>query len=256
VRLDRLGFTDDVMYEQWGRNEADPEFEYRYNDHRPHISKAGVLMRVVVAMDQTRKARLPLSQAFEQQPRSKQDDCSPMEKLLDDLVYEANHTHDTATILADAIFAIILALIELATHYTKEVILSAELRHEMKNVVRFHADYRFLKDNGLHSIADLDRDMEQTQEQIAALTEQRSKVRNRVRHEIDPAVLANNKTERTAITNQIKPLRQRLKCLHRIRKDTPRLLNLLNTELQAEYAIKHPVKEQQKQRTRSYEQER
>ena len=98
--------------------------------------------------------------------------------------------------------------------------------------------------------------MEQTQEQIAALTEQRSKVRNRVRHEIDPAVLANNKTERTAITNQIKPLRQRLKCLHRIRKDTPRLLNLLNTELQAEYAIKHPVKEQQKQRTRSYEQER
>ena len=256
VRLDRLGFTDDVMYEQWDRNEADPEFEYRYNDHRPHISKAGVLMRVVVAMDQTRKARLPLSQAFEQQPRSKQDDCSPMEKLLDDLVYEANHTHDTATILADAIFAIILALIELATHYTKEVILSAELRHEMKNVVRFHADYRFLKDNGLHSIADLDRDMEQTQEQIAALTEQRSKVRNRVRHEIDPAVLANNKTERTAITNQIKPLRQRLKCLHRIRKDTPRLLNLLNTELQAEYAIKHPVKEQQKQRTRSYEQER
>lgn len=256
VRLDRLGFTDDVMYEQWDRNEADPEFIHRYNDHRPHISKAGVLMRVVVAMDQTRKARLPLSQAFEQQPRSKQDDCSPMEKLLDDLVYEANHTHDTATILADAIFAIILALIELATHYTKEVILSAELRHEMKNVVRFHADYRFLKDNGLHSIADLDRDMEQTQEQIAALTEQRSKVRNRVRHEIDPAVLANNKTERTAITNQIKPLRQRLKCLHRIRKDTPRLLNLLNTELQAEYAIKHPVKEQQKQRTRSYEQER
>ena len=256
VRLDRLGFTDEVMYEQWDKNEADPEFPYRYNDHRPRVSKAGVLMRVVVEMDQTRRTRLPLSQAYEQQPRSKQDDRSPVEKLLDDLVYEANHTHDTATILADAIFAIILALIELATHYTREVILSAELRHEMKNVVQFHADYRFLKDNGLHSIADLDRDIRQTEESISALEQQRSKLRNRVRHETDPAALAENRAERAAITDQIKPLRQRAKRLERIQKDTPRLLNLLKTELQAEFAVKHPVKEQQMQRARLHEQER
>ena len=32
VRLDRLGFADEYLYEQWDRNEADPEFEYRYND--------------------------------------------------------------------------------------------------------------------------------------------------------------------------------------------------------------------------------
>ena len=141
-----------------------------------------------------------------------------MEKLLDDLIYEANHTRDTATILADAIFAIILALIELATHYTREVILSAELRHELKNVVQFHADYRFLKDNGLHSVVDLDRDIRETEESISALTVQRSKLRNRVRHETDPVALADNKTERAAITGQITPLRQRLKRLHRIRK--------------------------------------
>ena len=256
VRLDRLGFTDDFLYEQWDKNEADPEFKYRYNDHRPHISKAGVLMRVVVEMDQTRRARLPLSQAYTRQPRSKQDDRSPVEKLLDDLVYEANHTHDTATILADAIFAIILALIELATHYTREVILSAELRHELKNVVQFHADYRFLKDNGLHSVADLERDIQLTEESISALTGQRSKVRNRVRHETDPQALADNRMERAAITSQIVLLRQRIKRLERILNDTPRLLNLLKTELRAEYIVKYPVNEQQKQRARSYEQER
>ena len=88
------------------------------------------------------------------------------------------------------------------------------------------------------------------------MTDQRSKVRNRVRHETDPAVLAENKAERAAITDQIKLLRQRVKRLDRIQNDTPRLLNLLKTELQAEYAVKHPVKEQQKQRTRSHEQER
>ena len=256
MRLNRLGYTEDVLYERWDRNEADPEFEYRYNDHRPRVSTAGVLMRVVVEMDQTRRARLPLSLAFEQQPRSKQDNRSPVEKLLNDLIYEANHTHDTATILADAIFAILIALVELATHYTREVVLSAELRHDLKNVVQFHTDYRFLKENGLHSISDLDRDMEQTQEQIAALTEQRSKIRNRVRHETDPAALADNKAERAATTDQIISLRQRTKHLKRIQKDTPRLVNLLKTELQAEFAVKHPVKEQQKQRARSYEQER
>ena len=256
VRLNRLGYTDDVLYERWDRNEADPEFKYRYNDHRQHISTAGVLMRVVVEMDQTRRARLPLSQAYEQRPRSKRDDRSPMDKLLDDLVYEANHTHDTATILADATFAIILALIELASHYTKEMILTAELRYELKSIVQFHSDYRFLKDNGLHSISDIDREIQQTEESISVLEQQRSKVRNRVRHETDHSVLADNKAERAAITDQIASLRQRIKCLHRIRKDVPRLLNLLKTELQAEYNVKHPVKEQHKEHWRKYESER
>ena len=257
VRLDRLGFTDEVIYEQWDKNEADPEFEYQYNNHRPRFSTAGVLMRVVMEMDQTRKARLPLLQMYaEQRPNSKRDDRSPVEMLLDDLVYEANHTHDTATILADAIFAILLALVELATHYTREVILSAELRHELQDMSRFHSDYRFLKDNGLHSVSDLSKEMQRTESEITVLAERRNKIRNRVRHETDPQVLADNKSERKEITDQINPLRQRVKRLKRIQKDTPRLLDLLKTELQAEYAVKHPVKEQQKQRARSYEQER
>ena len=254
VRLNRLGYTDDVLYERWDKNEADPEFPYRYNDHRPHISKAGMLMRVVVEMDQTRRARLPLSQAHEQRPRLKQDSRSPVEKLLDDLVYEANHTHDTATVLADAIFAILIALVELATHYTREVVLSVELRHELKNIVQFHADYRFLKDNGLHSVSDLDKEIQRTDSEIAVLVERRNKIRNRVRHETDHIALADNKAERAAITDQIRPIRQRVKRLERIQNDTPRLLNLLKTEVQAEYMVKYTIKE--KKRAYSYGHER
>ena len=66
--------------------------------------------------------------------------------------------------------------------------------------------------------------------------------------------MADNKAQRAAITNQIASLRQRIKCLTRIRKDVPRLLNLLKTELQVEYNVKHPVKEQYKRHT--YEMER
>ena len=255
VRLDRQGFTDEVMYEQWDRNEADPEFRYRVQDHRPHISKSGVLLHVVMEMEHTRIARMPLSQVYEERSRpqrqAKNDTRSPVEKVMDELIYEANHTRDAAVILADAILAILLALIELISHYTREVILTAELRHELQNMAQFHSDYRFLKDNGLHSIDDIGKEIQRTESQIATLNQQRNKVRNRIRHETDPQVLAENRLDRAEITRQIQPLRQRIRRLRHIQKDTPRLLNLLKTELRAEYALKHPVKEQQKQRSRT-----
>ena len=260
VRLDRLGYSEDTLYEQWDRNEADPEFRYLFQEHNPHISNSGVLLQVVMEMQHTRIVRMPLPQAYEyrsrQQHQAKDDIQSPVEKVMDELVYEANHTRDTAVLLADAILAILLALIELATHYTKEVILTAELRHELQNVAQFHSDYRFLKDNGLHSVADLGKEIQRTEAQITALDRQRSKVRNRIQHETDPQVLSENRQDRAEITQQIQPLRHRIKCLQRIQRDTPRLLNLLKAELRAEYALKHPVKEQQKQRSRTYNLER
>ena len=229
VRLDRLGYPDDYLDERLDKNAEDPEFRYRYQEHKPHVSSAGVLMRVVVEMDQTRRARRPLSQAYkEYQPRK--DSRSPVEQIMDSLIYEANHTNDTAVILA------------------------AELRHELQNAAQFHSDYRFLKDNKLHSIADLEKEITQSESRIASLTDQRSKLRNRIRHETDPQILSDNKAQRAAITAEITEQRRRVKRVQRIRKDTPRLLNLLKTELKAEYMVKYPIKE--KQRAYSYGHER
>ena len=121
---------------------------------------------------------------------------------------------------------------------------------------QFYSDQRFLKENKLHTFEDLDRDIAQTEAQIAALETKRGKVRNQIRHETDPTVLAENKEQRAAITKKITGLWNRVKRVKRIRKDAPRLLNLLRTELQREYEHKHPVKEQQKQRTHRNEPER
>ena len=260
VRLDRLGYSDEAIYERWDRNEADPEFRYKYQNHKPHISDSGVLIRTVVDMKQRKRASIPLAVLCRQeeyelkyppkQPRSEID------KFLDGLVYEMNHTHDTVTILVDAIFAILIALAEIIRHYAKNVILTAELRHELQDVAQMESDRRFLKENDLHSLTDLDRDIAATEQRIETLTAQRGKVRNQIRHETDPAVLAENKEQRSAITKEITGLRNRVKRVKCIRKDAPRLLNLLRTELQREFERKHPVKEQQKQRTHRNEPER
>ena len=167
-----------------------------------------------------------------------------------------NHTNDTVTILVDAIFAILIALIDLASHYTREVILSADLRHELQNIRQFESDRTFLKENKLHTPYDFDKDIAQTEAQIAVLETKRGKVRNQIRRETDPTILAENKEQRAAITVEITAMRNRVKRVKRIQKDAPRLLNLLRTELKREYERKHPVKEQQRQKARSYEQER
>ncbi len=260
VRLSRLGFTDDVMNEQWDKNDADPEFRHKYQNHKPHISDSAVLITTVVEMKQYKRARTPLKELYRQmdyeQAHPPKEPRSEIDKYLDGLVYEMNHTNDTVTILVDAIFAILIALIELASHYAKEVILSADLRHELKNYAQFCSDQRFLKENKLHTFDDLDRDIAQTEAQIAALETKRGKVRNQIRHETDPTMLAENKEQRAAITKEITGLRNRVKRVKRIQKYAPRLLNLLKTELHREYERKHPVKEQQLQKTRSHEQER
>ncbi len=260
VRLDRLGFKDDVVYERWDQNEVDPEFRYKYQNHKPRISDSAVLITTVVEMKHRKRARTPWNVLYQQdeyeRTHPRKEPCSEIDKYLDGLVYDMNHTNDTVTILVDAIFAILIALIELASHYTKEVILSAELRHELQNIRQIESDRTFLKENKLHTFDDLDRDIEQTEAQIAALETNRGKVRNQIRHETDPTILAENTEQRAAITTEITALRNRVKRVKRIRKEAPQLLNLLKTELRREYERKHPIKEQQKQRTHRNEPER
>ncbi len=260
IRLDRLGYTDEAIYERWDQNEADPEFRYKYQNHKPHISDSAVLITTIVEMKQYKRARTPLKELYRQmdyeQAHPPKEPRSEIDKYLDGLVYEMNHTKDTVTILVDAIFAILIALIELASHYAKEVILSADLRHELKNYAQFCSDQRFLKENKLHTPDDLGRDIVQAEAEITALETKRGKVRNQIRHETDPTVLSENREQRAAITAEITTLRNRVKRVKRIRKNAPRLLGLLKMELQREYERKHPVKEQQKQKARSHEQER
>ena len=254
VRLDRLGFPDEMIYERLDQNAADPDFRFRYQ--KPTISTKGVLIRVIQEQENYRIARLSRSEYLRELSQPSKQDRSPAEQLLDHLIYEANHTRDAAVLLVDAVFALLIALAELVSHYANEVILTADLRHELKHYAQLCDDHRFLKENRLHSMSDIDKDIAATEKQIASLADQREKVRNQIRHETDPMILAGNKKERAAITDRITPLRQRVKRLRRIQKDAPRLLNLLKTELQAEHELKQQLKEPQHKKNRSYGMER
>ena len=89
-----------------------------------------------------------------------------------------------------------------------------------------------------------------------ALDRQRSKVRNRIRHETNPQVLSKNRLDWAEITRQIQSLCQRIKRFQRIQRDAGRLVGGLRAGLRAKHAFKHPIKKQQKQRTRTYDLER
>ena len=256
VRLDRLGYPSEYIDEQLAKNAADPYFSIRYQSNKPRISTSAVLIHVVREQENYRTTQLLFSRQPVEQGHPPNPNQSPIEQMMDNLIYEANHTRNSFTVLAYAVIAVFLALIDLASHYKRDVILSAELRHEIKNAQQYDSDRSFLKENRLHSLGDIDKDIAATEQQIATLCDQREKLRNKIRHETDPTILAENKKERAAITDRITPLRQRVKRLNRIRKDIPRLLNLMKTELQLEYAVKQQLKEQQHKKSRSYGQER
>ena len=113
--------------------------------------------------------------------------------------------------------------------------MSVELRHQVKDLTTLIEDYRFLQTNGLRSIPELDRYISDTQTHIKELEHERSLLRNKVRRETDPAVLADNRTQRSEITiKHIEPLRKNLKRAQKIRVKSPHLHNLLEQEFDLE----------------------
>ena len=113
--------------------------------------------------------------------------------------------------------------------------MSVELRHAVKDLQEFIEDYRFLRDTGIRTIPELDHHIADTQTKISELERERGLLRNKVRRESDPAVLAVNKTARSEIThNHIEPLRKNLKRARKKREKSPHLYELLRQELQME----------------------
>ena len=95
--------------------------------------------------------------------------------------------------------------------------MSVELRHTVKDVQRLIHDYNFLWETGIRTIPQLDIYIEDTERQIKEYETERSRLRNKVRREKDPAIFADNKASRSEITkNKIEPLRNSLKYAKRL----------------------------------------
>lgn len=201
VRLRSIGFTDEVIDRRLNRN-----YSYGYsfvgqvwNTHPPKKNKSVLLA-----------------------------------SIAHELGYQIEHSHDVAEIYIDLLFLIIIEALRAVKEIKNAVIMSVELRHAVKDLQQFIYDYKFLREADIHTFPQLDKYIEDTQTKITELEHERSLLRNKIRRETDPAVLENNKTQRSEITKHIEPLRKNLKRAQKIREKSPRLHSLLEQELDLE----------------------
>jgi len=202
VRLRSIGFTDEVIDRRLNRN-----YSYGYsfvgqvwNTHLPKKNKSVLLT-----------------------------------SIAHELGYQIEHSHDVAEIYIDLLFLIIIEALRAVKEAKDAVIMSVELRHQVKDLQQLIYDHNFLREADIHTFPQLDRYIESTKTQIQELERERSLLRNKIRRETDPAVLAVNRTQRSEITkNHIEPLRKNLKRAQKIKDKSPHLYELLKDELQRE----------------------
>ena len=201
VRLGRLGYTQEVIDAHLARNLYTPHFETTvWNCNLPKKNKSVLLSYIA-----------------------------------HELGYNVEHSRDVAEIYIDLLFLIIINAFQIVKEVRNAVIMSVELRHAAKDLTTFIEDHRFLKTTGLRTIPQLDRYIESTKTQIEEFERERSLLRNKIRRESDPAVLTDNRAQRSEITNKhIEPLRKNLKRAQRIREKSPHLYELLRQELELE----------------------
>ena len=202
VRLCGLGYTDEVIDQRLNRN-----FSYGYsfvgqvwNTHLPKKNKSVLLT-----------------------------------SIAHELGYQIEHSHDIAEIYIDLLFLVIIEALRAVKEVKNAVIMSVELRHQVKDLTTLIEDHRFLQTNGLRTIPQLDRYITDTQTQIKDYEHERGLLRNKIRRETDPEILADNRAARSEITNKhIEPLRKDLKRAQKIREKSPHLHSLLEQELDME----------------------
>lgn len=199
VRLDSIGYTEKVIDARIETHKADWEFYLLQNSHpvfRPRYF--------------------------------------PLNNILKDLEYEVEHSYDTATVLVDTLFYIILLVIDYLAEYSDVMLLSPELRFEVKDVQGYVADHGFLRNNDIHTIPQLEQSIENTQAEISSLEAERQTVSNRIRRAKTPEEMTELKTQRKDITKKITPLRKQLRRAEQILKKSPHLYELLREELRLE----------------------
>ena len=76
--------------------------------------------------------------------------------------------------------------------------------------------------------------MDDTELEIGAFIYQRDKLKHKVRRETSDEVKAENNAQRAELTNQIKPLRKKLRRAREIYEISPHLYELLRTEAELE----------------------
>ena len=150
------------------------------------------------------------------------------------LGFSIEHSYDAATVLVDAVFYLVITVIQIVAELADVMLLSPDLRAAEKDLKELVADYHFLQEHGIHTTADLQANIERSKSELSALERERSDINNRIRRPKSPEEQAQNKERRKALSRQMKPVRERLRRAERILEKSPHLYELLKQEHELE----------------------
>ena len=152
----------------------------------------------------------------------------PLEDELRKLGFSIEHSYDTAAVLVDAVFYLVITVIQIVSELADVMLLSPDLRAAERDLKELVTDYHFLQERGIHTVTDLQANIEQSKAELSALERERSGISNRIRRPKSPEEQAQNKEHRKAVSGQMKPVREHLRRAERILEKSPHLYELLN----------------------------
>ena len=158
----------------------------------------------------------------------------PLEDELRKLDFAIDHSYDAAIVLIDTIFFIIITVIQIAAELADVMLLSPDLRAAEKDLKDLISDYHFLKENVIHTAADLQSNIDESKAQLSDLERERKTLSNRIRRPKSPEDENQNKDCRKAISKQMKPVRERLRRAEKIFEKSQHLYELLKQEHELE----------------------
>lgn len=158
----------------------------------------------------------------------------PLEDEMRKLEFAIDHSYDAATVLIDTIFYIIITVIQIAAELADVMLLSPDLRAAEKDLKEFIADYRFIQEQDIHTVADLQANIDKSKAQLSELESERKTLSNRIRRPKSPEDESKNKERRKAISRQMKSVRERLRRAEKILEKSPHLYELLKQEHELE----------------------
>ena len=167
----------------------------------------------------------------------------PLEDELQKLGFSIEHSYDTATVLVDAVFYLVITVIQIVAELADVMLLSPDLRAAVKDLKELVADYHFLQEHGIHTVADLQANIEQSKAELSALERERSVISNRIRRPRSQKEQALYKERRKMASKQMKPVRERLRRAERILEKSPHLYELLKQEHELEKKARARYKE-------------
>ena len=158
----------------------------------------------------------------------------PLESVRKKLEFGIEHGKRPEVIYVNTMFLLIILVFQLLKEVADAMLISPEMRHAAKDIKQYVADYHFLTDNQIQTTDDLAVTIDETKTKIAELEEKRSKADNKKRRATTPEDKERYKSLRKEITQEITPLRKKLKQAEDILEKSPHLYELLQKEHQAE----------------------